>query len=198
MNYIAHLHLAKHSGTSLVGNFLGDFVKGQAFLTLPFDWQQGIRLHRAVDSFTDSHPLLVQLKPLFSADVRRFAGIGLDIYFDHLLVTGSWQNWSEWQMLFAQFYRELGNAQLQDNPRFTRSRQGLIEHQWLDEYQYAEQCLHSFKAVERRFRSGVSFAYALYAQMRQHHEKIEATFAQFYPELMEFVEQQVQQDVYAK
>ena len=98
MNYIAHINLAEHTETSALGNFLGDFVKGDLYSwtrdghneTLPDVLLKGIRLHRSVDNYTDSHNTNQYLRALFPKPLRRMSGIILDVYFDHLLC----QHWS--------------------------------------------------------------------------------------------------------
>ena len=80
MNYIAHIHIAEHTDTSMVGNFLGDFVKGSELQYLPAELETGIRLHRSVDVFTDQHPAIIKLKSAFPPSIRRMAGITIDIY----------------------------------------------------------------------------------------------------------------------
>ena len=79
MNYLAHLALAQPNHHSLVGNLLGDFCKGVPLNSLPTTILAGLANHRAVDSFTDQHPLVRQSRLLFSAQRRRFAGIALDV-----------------------------------------------------------------------------------------------------------------------
>lgn len=85
MNYLAHLHIACSTKSSFVGNFLGDFVKGNPDGQFSQGIVQGIRLHRFVDSYTDQHPIVKSLKPLFSGELRRFAPIALDMFWDHCL-----------------------------------------------------------------------------------------------------------------
>ena len=65
MNFLAHLHIASFTNTSFVGNFLGDFVKGDPAGQFNAEIVQGIRLHRFVDSYTDQHQVMKSLKPLF-------------------------------------------------------------------------------------------------------------------------------------
>lgn len=86
MNLLAHLWLADRSGTSAAGQILGDVVKGR--LDAPrFDARidQGIRLHRAIDSLSDAHPAHRLLRARFHPPLRRYAGIIVDIGFDHAL-----------------------------------------------------------------------------------------------------------------
>lgn len=129
MNYIAHIHIAEHTCTSKLGNFLGDFVKGSDLTHLSQELELGIRLHRHVDTFTDTHPLIIDLKQQFPPELRRMAGVIIDIYFDHLLMT-HWEKFSEqaFQPLFTQFYAELETFSLPRNPHYTKQSQRLITH----------------------------------------------------------------------
>lgn len=91
MNYLAHLYLAERTGTSFTGNFLGDFVRGRLDGRFTPEIEAGIRLHRRIDSYSDSHPLLMRTRARFDPPYRRYAGILLDVYFDHLLA----RHWPE-------------------------------------------------------------------------------------------------------
>ena len=81
MNYLAHLHLADKTETSLVGNLMGDFFKGSIDqANLPEALSLGIQLHRKVDSFTDAHPFVKSLKRQMP-EHRRYGGIIIDVLF---------------------------------------------------------------------------------------------------------------------
>ena len=86
MNYFAHLVLSQPTIESTVGNLLGDFARGIDQSTLNPAVRAGLKNHRAVDRFTDSHSRIAEIKQCFSPGRRRFAGIALDVYFDHLLM----------------------------------------------------------------------------------------------------------------
>lgn len=83
MNYLAHLHIAEASDSNLLGNLLGDFVKGNPSEQFSEDIVQGIRLHRWVDAYTDSHEVMILAKALFPSTTRRFSPIALDMFWDH-------------------------------------------------------------------------------------------------------------------
>ena len=85
MNHLAHLLLAERSNGLLVGGFLGDFVKGRLKGDRPTAIEQGIKLHRYIDHFTDHHPEALGLRALFPDSTRKIAGIALDLMFDHQL-----------------------------------------------------------------------------------------------------------------
>jgi len=92
MNYLAHLYLAERSGTSPVGNLLGDFIKGHPEGRFTSETVVGIRLHRRVDTVTDMHPAVRAARGLLPRPYRRYAGILLDVWFDHILAR-QWPRW---------------------------------------------------------------------------------------------------------
>lgn len=92
MNYLAHLFLSEGTPESLIGNLLGDFVKGSAVNLYPQEIIKGIYLHRKVDSYTDSHAIVRSSKSLVSSPRRRFAGVLTDMFYDHFLA----KNWREY------------------------------------------------------------------------------------------------------
>lgn len=85
MNHLAHAWLAGDDEALLIGSLLGDFWRGAPDPRWPPAIAEGVRLHRRVDSFTDAHPAVVAARRLFDAPFRRYAGILLDVWFDHLL-----------------------------------------------------------------------------------------------------------------
>ncbi|WP_372775853.1 ACP phosphodiesterase [Mangrovibacterium sp.] len=85
MNYLAHLYLSGESDELLLGNFIGDYVKGQQYLRFSDEVQRGVLLHRAIDSFTDNHPLVKDAGQFFRPYYGRYSGIVTDVIFDHFL-----------------------------------------------------------------------------------------------------------------
>jgi len=89
MNFLSHIYLSGESEEIKLGNFIGDFVKGRQFLKYPENVSKGILLHRQIDSFTDTHPIvrecIIKLRPGFG----KYSGIVVDLFLDHLLAV----NW---------------------------------------------------------------------------------------------------------
>ncbi|MDA0766965.1 MAG: ACP phosphodiesterase [Verrucomicrobia bacterium] len=97
MNYLAHVFLAHPTDASRIGNLLGDFVRGTPdSLCGPYPDAvvDGIVMHRALDRFTDTHPAFLEARALLAPERRRFAGIIVDIFFDHFL-TQHWSTFSD-------------------------------------------------------------------------------------------------------
>ncbi|MGH9423576.1 MAG: ACP phosphodiesterase [Thermoanaerobaculia bacterium] len=85
MNYLAHLFLADSTPESLIGNLAGDFVKGRIGDDIPPTIAAGIRNHRRVDAFTDSHPSVAAFRRVLIPEHGHYARIIADVFFDHFL-----------------------------------------------------------------------------------------------------------------
>ncbi|GAB4194282.1 MAG: ACP phosphodiesterase [Wenzhouxiangellaceae bacterium] len=110
MNHLAHLYLAGDVEGWRLGAFLGDHVKGRlALKQWPLEIAQGIELHRAVDSWTDRHPLMREARELAPPPLRRYAGIVLDVYNDHLLS----RDWGRYAQVDLQDFAEQAYAMLE-------------------------------------------------------------------------------------
>lgn len=91
MNYLAHLALSHDNSQVMLGNFIGDFVKGSNYSHYSPMVRTGILLHRKIDSFTDSHPIVKESATLLKNSYGRYSGIIVDMFYDHFLAA----NWDE-------------------------------------------------------------------------------------------------------
>ena len=85
MNFLAHALLAGETPALIVGGVAGDWVKGVLPGALPADLAQGVALHRAIDVFAETHPAFCASRARMSLARRRYAGVLVDIFYDHLL-----------------------------------------------------------------------------------------------------------------
>ena len=92
MNYLAHLFLAGDTAESLIGNLAGDFVKGR--IDGADEMAEGIRQHRRIDAFTDTHPSVAAFRRVLIPDHGHYARIISDVFFDHFLAT-DWPRFSD-------------------------------------------------------------------------------------------------------
>ncbi|HTJ97495.1 MAG TPA: ACP phosphodiesterase [Rhodocyclaceae bacterium] len=89
MNYLAHAYLAGEADSDRIGGILGDFIKGTLPGVLPPPLAAGVALHRSIDSFADNHPAFQRSRRRVSTERRRYAGVMVDMFYDHLLAA----NW---------------------------------------------------------------------------------------------------------
>jgi acyl carrier protein phosphodiesterase len=85
VNYLAHAYLSGDNEDVLIGNFIADHVRGNNFSNYSQGVIEGIRLHRKIDAFTDTHPLFQSSKRVFYTGFEKYSGILVDIYFDYFL-----------------------------------------------------------------------------------------------------------------
>ncbi len=198
MNHFAHLALAQPTVESTVGNLLGDFARGVDVAALPPAVRAGLDNHRAVDRFTDAHPLVKEMKRRFSRRRRRFAGIALDIYFDHLLI-------NHWRQLeggdsdaaIAAMYARLHEGRpLMPGERMRRVARRMIEHDWFGSYRERDAVAEAIDRVAGRIRFRHRFYDAIEDLERQQRE-IRDGFLEFYPELRRHIKNlALEQDPY--
>ncbi len=131
MNYLAHLHLGGQRPEELLGSLYGDFVKGRLQGEYSPQIEAAIQLHRSIDVFTDAHPLVDRSLSRFSQTRRRYAGIVLDVFFDHCLAR-DWAQYGEGPLdrFTSGFYRVLV-AQPQLPRRLAAIAPHMAAHDWL-------------------------------------------------------------------
>ncbi|MDH3759397.1 MAG: ACP phosphodiesterase [Gammaproteobacteria bacterium] len=189
MNHFAHLVLSQPTLESTVGNLLGDFARGLDQARLPRAVMAGLENHRAVDHFTDSHPRIQAMKEGFSPERRRFAGIALDIYFDHLLIN-HWQRFERRHLdsLIAEFYQRMSQASaLMPGENMRRVTRRMVEYDWFGSYRDIDAVAESLDRVAARIRFANRFDNAIEDLVRNH-DMIFEGFVEFYPQLQRHVE----------
>lgn len=184
MNFLAHLHLADNSNTSLVANLAGDFAKGN-ILTFPKSLQQGIWLHRQIDKITDEHEITHELIGQFPSQYRRIARILMDLGFDHMLA----KYWDEYHHLPLAIFCEKAYSQLA-NCGCLPEKLALIfpimeKQNWLYSYTSREGLNHAIDGVSQRFSKPELFKGAT-AIVEKMDIDIEIAFRTLYPQLMAY------------
>ena len=185
MNFLAHLLLSGDDKSIRLGNFSGDFVRGNNFSDLPEPVIQGITLHREIDRFTDSHSIVQQSKERLRPRYRHYAGVIVDIYYDHFLAV-HWEDYSNLVLKeFVQMvYREFMEYKDWLPPRAQRVLPYMIAHNWLEGYGHLEGIDNVLAGMARRtrFNSGMEHAGQ---ELRADYELYEEEFIAFFPELQE-------------
>ncbi len=181
MNFLSHIYLSGDSTTVLLGNFIGDFVKGRQIQKYPEDIQKGILLHREIDFFTDSHPIVSQSKYKLRASQGHYSGVVVDIFYDHFLAA----NWKDYCPTPLQKFAQSTHAKLQDNlhwmpPDAQFMLPYMIQNNWLVSYQTIEGIERACKGMAQRtkFKSNMANAHE---QLLQHYDTLKEDFNTFFP-----------------
>ncbi len=185
MNYLAHLHLGGQQPEQLLGSLYGDFVKGPLAGRFSLPLEAAIRLHRQIDVFTDSHPLVLQSLGRFPRERRRYAGIILDVFFDHCLAA-HWQDYAEQplEQFTGRVYQVLA-AQADLPGRLAQIAPSMAADDWLASYRDFAVLEQVFRGIARRLSrpegmdGALELVDALYAPLMD-------DFRRFYPELQAF------------
>lgn len=192
MNFLAHLYLAEDNDASRLGNMLGDFVKGPVHdAPYPDSVKKGIREHRLIDEFCDSHPAGKEARALISPKNRRYAGIAVDVFFDHFLA----RDWNTFHPVpldhFAQSVYRMLDANKDILPKRLRFILPWMQREnWLVGYSEKDGIARSIRGLSgrlaRRLNRTNQFASTL-SDLDQHYVAFEKHFRHIIADLERFV-----------
>lgn len=187
MNYLAHAYLSFSKPGILAGNLISDFVKGKKQYDYPAEIFRGIKLHRAIDEFTDNHECIKEIKAFFRNDYRLYAAVFTDIVCDYFLANDK-NEFPSVQSLAS--FSQHTYVQLQDQiallpENFQQIFVYMQQYDWLYNYHLESGIQHSFAGVVRRSRymKESSTAFNIFIH---HKDKMKVHYNQFFPLLKKF------------
>ena len=207
MNILAHAYLSgprpvgpRSSGSDavdhhtglVIGNFIGDFIKGDPANPrhqLTPGEVAGVRLHRAIDTFTDAHPDVAAVRNLLHPRCHKYAGAAVDIFFDHFLALHFQALTSESLTVFVpDFYQTLQDNVTRLSPSAAHMADYMMRQDWLTNYQFIDGIDRSLKGVSRRtaYPSGLDTAIE---DLELYYDPIGQHFAYFWPQLVSHCQQ---------
>ncbi|WP_373056118.1 ACP phosphodiesterase [Zunongwangia sp. H14] len=135
MNFLAHIYLSGNKEQLKIGNFIADSVKGNSYLSFPAEVQKGIILHRAIDYYTDTHPVVKQSTHRLFEKYGHYSAVIVDILYDHFLAA----NWDSYSNIPLKFYVEDFYRLLKKNHQLLPARVQnflpyMIKDNWLLNY----------------------------------------------------------------
>lgn len=171
----------------MVGGLLGDFVKGPLPGALPLPLAQGVRLHRAIDLYTDQHPCFMASRARVSAARRRYGGIMVDLFYDHFLAK-EWERYSSLPLLeYTQhFYACLREFDAWLPAELQAILERMIRHNWL--YSYHESAAIN-RALDNIAQYRIRRSNPLLGageELLAHYAEFQADFLAFFPDVVHF------------
>ena len=186
MNFLAHFHLAWPDEGLVAGGLEGDYYKGPLRGDLPQGLERGVRLHRAVDTYTDQHPLVIALRREFPPELRRYAGILIDLCFDHYLC----KHWARFSATpLQEFTWEVYHLLARHEATLSRGSRNMlarmVEHDILGLYQSWDTVPASAARIGRRFRRSNPLL-DVDGGLAGVRDALERCFLAFYPQVQAF------------
>lgn len=187
MNFLAHAYLSFEDPSLIVGNLIADMVKGRKIEQLPLDIQQGIHLHRQIDTFTDRHPVVKEAKLFFEDSAGRYGGSFLDISFDHFLAKSEkYTPENGWEEFAQKCYEAIEDKSGSLPPPFISMFMYMKSENWLLNYRYKWLIEKSFQRLQNR-ATYLSDDISVYQDFEKYYDDISQTFDVFFPDLVDFV-----------
>lgn len=190
MNFLAHLFLADHNEDALLGNLLGDFVKGDPAGRFRDGVTAGILLHRKVDTFADSHAITRRSRRRFNDSWRRFAGVMVDMCYDHFLAL-HWDRYADVPLdAFAGNVYDILKANRPWLPqRLKRIMWLMASEDWLCGYANINRLGTTLDRIAGRLSKGQRFKGAI-EEIEANYRGLESDFSAFFPEVITFAAHQ--------
>lgn len=190
MNFLAHIYLSGANPKTMVGNFIGDFVKGRNVLEqFESDIAKGIELHRSIDEFTDHHPVVQISKMRLRPKYRHYAAVIVDIFYDHLL-SRFWNNYhTEPLEDFSQDIYKILQQNWNVLPLPVKNLLPyMIRDNWLLNYGTFDGIEKALTGISRRARHDSRMDESIH-DLREYYEAFKSEFELFFPDLKKHSEQ---------
>lgn len=195
MNYLAHIYLSGTDELLKIGNFMGDAVHGKKYLSLDPTLQKGVLLHRAIDTFTDAHPIFRQSKHRLHEKYGRYSGIIIDIFYDYFLCK-NWEKFCEIPLeeYITHFYHSLKTHYQLLNEKTQQIVPYLISQNWLSTYSKKEGIELTLKRMDYRMKSQSNMQQSI-IELSLYEQEFESEFLAFFKELKSYVKKWMEEHI---
>ncbi|WP_144393060.1 ACP phosphodiesterase [Pleionea sediminis] len=186
MNYLAHAALSNNIPDVIFGNIIGDHVRGPDLTRYPDNIATGIKLHRAIDSFFDEHTKVRAIRERFPQGTRRYAGIVIDFWFDHLLAN----RWTHFYSQPLSQFQTVINKTIKSQWTWVPATQKrffdyLIAESLFIRYQKEKHINNNVQLVSKRLKHSEKLIEAL-EELKKHQNFIATNFDAVYFEMLSF------------
>lgn len=191
MNFLAHIYLSGDNDLIKIGNFMADSIRGNTYENYPTEIRKGILLHRAIDSFTDMHPVYRQSKHRLHDKYGHYSGVIMDILYDHFLA----KNWATYSEVKLEDYAENFYKLLTDNlDALTDKAKGMLPYMigrnWLVSYATIEGLEMIMFQMDHRTKNRVAMHESI-VELQQYYTEFENEFTLFFEELQKHCQQKI-------
>ena len=186
MNFLAHIYLSGDNDLIKIGNFMADGIRGRQYEKYPLEIQKGIILHRAIDTFTDAHPIFRQSTKRLHQNYHHDAGVIVDVFYDHFLAN-NWNTYSDERLedFVARFYQSLSDNKSVLSERTLMVMPYMFEQNWLVSYQTVEGINRILTQMDHRTKNLSKMRFAT-NELSEFYSEFENEFTKFFEELITY------------
>tara|TARA_R110001592_G_scaffold137174_5_gene354925 strand:- start:5782 stop:6378 length:597 start_codon:yes stop_codon:yes gene_type:complete len=189
MNFLAHIYLSFNDKEITIGNFIADSIRGNKFDHLPKKVQKGIKLHRFIDTYTDTHEIPKISSKRLHANYSHYSRVIVDIYYDHYLA----KNWSKYSDIPLDIFVDDFYDLLEDNYEILpdgvrRMMPYMITDNWIYNYSKMEGIARVLNGMNRRTKNKSNMNFAI-LDLEEHYDDFEKEFTEFFEQLITFSKQ---------
>lgn len=189
MNFLAHAYLSFGDPEILIGNMIADLVKGRQVELYPERVQLGIRIHRHIDRFTDVHPVNTEAAELFRESAKKYAGVFLDVSYDHFLALDTANEPEEgWKNFARECYNIISQYKGLFPPHFSTMFMYMKREDWLYNYRNKSLIKRSFRRLKQRAVYLDNNA-PVFAAFEEHYDELGKCYNLFFPQLKAYVQE---------
>lgn len=191
MNFLSHLFLSGDSEGLIIGNFIADSVKGSDYKKYGPEIQQGILLHRQIDTYTDSHPVVELSKERLRPNYRKYASVIVDVYYDHYLAL----NWNNYSPEKLDEYTQRIYAIIEKNRELLPLKSAqfakyMVRYNILEAYAQLDGIKRVMQGMAQRAKFESNMENSV-QDLKEHYHLFENEFREFFPDLQQFVNAQI-------
>jgi acyl carrier protein phosphodiesterase len=183
MNFLAHIYLSGDNEFIKIGNFMADGIRGKQFENFPEEIQKGILLHRAIDTFTDAHPVFRKSTKRLHERYHHYAGVIVDIFYDHFLAK-NWSNYSDEDLeeYVTRFYQSMYT----NHDLLSERAKGILPYMekqnWLSSYQSIDGIHEILSRMDRRTDNNSNMRFAS-EELKEYYSEFEQEFSSFFEDI---------------
>jgi acyl carrier protein phosphodiesterase len=186
MNFLAHIYLSGNNDSIKIGNFMADGIRGKQFEDFPAEIKKGILLHRAIDTYTDAHPIFRQSTKRLHQNYHHYAGVIVDVFYDHFLA----KNWNAYspeklEEFVDRFYKSLYENQTVLTLKTQNLMPYMIQQNWLVSYRSVDGIKQILSQMDHRTKNESKMRFAT-NELSEFYLEFENEFTTFFKDLILF------------
>jgi len=171
---------------------MADGIRGKHYEHLPSDIQKGVILHRAIDTFTDSHPVFRQSTKRLHDRYHHYAGVIVDVIYDHFLAK-NWAKYSDENLadFVERFYQILRDNTQHLNEKTIAMMPYMIKHNWLFSYRYVDGIARILYQMDQRTKNNSKMQFSI-EELQEFYNEFENEFTVFFEDLRAFAKEKLE------